>query len=129
MAESIPENWANLAQYDLDTASAMLRSDRYLYVLFCCQQAAEKMLKAIIAERAGECPPRTHNLPELAKMVGEPLDEDQATLMDRLTDYYIKSRYSMEIPALSKNIGEQQASHFLRRTEEFVQWLSSKLPS
>ncbi|UCE08346.1 MAG: HEPN domain-containing protein [bacterium] len=40
--------WIEHAQYDLGTAEAMLISGRYLYVTFMCQQAIEKLLKAII---------------------------------------------------------------------------------
>ena len=43
---TIPEQWAERANYDLDTARAMLKSERYIYVLFCCQQAVEKALKS-----------------------------------------------------------------------------------
>ncbi len=39
------QRWHELAQYDLGTADAMLSAGRYLYVLFCCQQAIEKHLK------------------------------------------------------------------------------------
>ena len=54
---SIPDQWVERAQYDLETARAMLASGRLLYVLFCCQQAVEKMLKGIIAKRTGPCLP------------------------------------------------------------------------
>lgn len=46
---SASQQWMEQARYDLDTARAMFDSGRYLYVLFCCQQAVEKALKAIIA--------------------------------------------------------------------------------
>ena len=37
------EKWAAQSLYDIETAKAMLDTGRYLYVLFCCQQAVEKM--------------------------------------------------------------------------------------
>ncbi len=51
------KRWFEQAEYDLDTALAMLESGRYLYVLFCCQQAIEKGLKAVIVEQTGNFPP------------------------------------------------------------------------
>lgn len=51
------QKWVEQARYDLETARAMLASERYLYVLFYCQQAVEKALKALIVERTGEFPP------------------------------------------------------------------------
>ena len=43
--------WLDLAQYDLDTAQAMLETKRYLYVGFMCHQVIEKTLKAIISSK------------------------------------------------------------------------------
>ncbi len=40
------EYWIDLAIYDLETAKAMLKSKRYLYVGFMCNQVVEKMFKA-----------------------------------------------------------------------------------
>ena len=34
--------WEDIAEYDFETANAMLNSGRYLYVVFMCQQAIEK---------------------------------------------------------------------------------------
>ena len=42
------------AEYDLGTAKAMLDTGRYLYVGYMCQQAPEKLLKAIIAQQNKE---------------------------------------------------------------------------
>jgi HEPN domain-containing protein len=42
MGEKIIKNWIALAEYDFETAKAMLDSGRYLYVAFTCQQVIEK---------------------------------------------------------------------------------------
>ncbi len=31
------QDWIQIAEYDLETAKAMLKSKRYLYVVFMCQ--------------------------------------------------------------------------------------------
>jgi len=41
--------WMDRVEYDLETARAMNKAGRYLYVLFMCQQAVEKALKALLA--------------------------------------------------------------------------------
>lgn len=56
------EHWLDIAEYDLETAAAMQQSGRYLYTVFMCQQALEKLLKAIYLLQTGEEAPRTHNL-------------------------------------------------------------------
>jgi HEPN domain-containing protein len=45
------EHWLNLAEYDLETARAMLQSGRYLYGTFMCHLTLEKALKGLIAEQ------------------------------------------------------------------------------
>ncbi|RLC46069.1 MAG: hypothetical protein DRH70_06280 [Candidatus Coatesbacteria bacterium] len=59
----------------------MLKSARLLYVLFCCQQAVEKMLKGIIAKRTEAFPPRLHNLKRLGEHAQVAPNEDQVELM------------------------------------------------
>jgi HEPN domain-containing protein len=43
--------WLDIAKYDLDTADAMLDSKRWLYVVFMCQQAVEKLTKGLYSKR------------------------------------------------------------------------------
>jgi len=56
------EAWVAASRYDLETARALLKSRRYLYVLFMCQQALEKLLKALVTARTEPFPLRSHNL-------------------------------------------------------------------
>ena len=60
-------HWLERSNYDLDTAKAMLDARRYLYVAYMCQQAVEKLLKAIIAQHGKENLP-IHNLNRLAEL-------------------------------------------------------------
>ena len=54
--------WEECAQYDLDTADVMFGSGRYLYCVFMCQQAIEKIVKGIYVLYTGEEPVKTHNI-------------------------------------------------------------------
>ena len=119
------ERWAEQARYDLDTARAMLDSGRYLYVVFCCQQAVEKMLKAVIAKRTNTFPPRIHALVHLAETATLDLSEERAQFFRELSIYYTQTRYSEEIQALTAKLSQGQARRILEQTEETVQWLSS----
>ena len=53
------EHWFDIAEYDLETAAAMQQSGRYLYTVFMCQQALEKMLKAIHIQQKERSAPDT----------------------------------------------------------------------
>ncbi|MBI4560024.1 MAG: HEPN domain-containing protein, partial [Candidatus Hydrogenedentes bacterium] len=88
---AVAKRWAEQAQYDLETARAMLASHRYHYVLFCCQQAIEKALKALIAEQTREMPPRIHNLLKLAELAKVELEIKRKYFLEELSAYYIRS--------------------------------------
>lgn len=120
---SAPEQWIERAKYDLETARAMLQAERYLYVVFCCQQAVEKALKALIVVRSGGTPPRLHNLVRLAERAGLRLDETRTEQLTRLSSYYIPARYPGEMPAPSSAADEALAEEALQATEGIVEWL------
>ena len=48
------KSWVDASRYGLETARALLKSRRYLYVLFMCQQAIEKILKACATVKTSE---------------------------------------------------------------------------
>jgi HEPN domain-containing protein len=54
--------WEDIAKYDLETAKAMLTAGMYLYVVFMCQQAIEKLVKGIHILYTGNEATRTHNI-------------------------------------------------------------------
>jgi HEPN domain-containing protein len=120
---TVPEQWLEKAKYDMDTARAMLKAERYVYVIFCCQQAIEKSLKAIIADRTKEMPPRLHNLLELATIAGVDPGKDRRALMRSLTNFYIHSRYP-GTPEAGGAADRRRAEDDLKKTEETLQWLS-----
>jgi len=119
--------WFERAQYDLETARAMLDSGRYFYVVFCCQQAVEKALKAIIISKTGQLPPRIHSLPRLAELAGVEMDESRLDLMARLSAFYFQSRYPAKTELSQGPAGQAHAQTALNKTEETVKWLLSIL--
>jgi len=119
--------WMQHAEYDLATAKDMLKAYRYYYVLFCCQQAVEKALKAVYTKRETEAPPRSHQLVRIAQETSLELAEDQEDLLRELSSYYIQSRYPDEIDEISTEPKKEIAEDILRRTEEFMSWLRSIL--
>jgi HEPN domain-containing protein len=121
------EQWVERAQYDIETARAMLKAQRYLYVLFCCQQAIEKALKAVVAKQTNDFPPRTHNLPELAEDLHLALTAEQSALFLSLTRRYIGSRYPQDVKRLGETVTAAEAKKTLAATQEALKWLLSML--
>lgn len=122
-----PERWVQRAEYDLETAKGLLEIKRYFYVLFCCQQALEKMLKALITKQTKKLPPRSHNLVRLAELVISNILEERADFLRFLSRYYVQSRYPEEVADLAKEINEEKAQEVFNKTQEMFQWLSSML--
>ncbi|MGE5544121.1 MAG: HEPN domain-containing protein [Bacillota bacterium] len=116
----------------------MLNSGRYLYVVFMCQQAIEKLVKGLYILFCGEEPPRTHNISIIFKKVVES-HPDKFEYIDsfiekkeqygyfflRLMAYYIAERYPSYKEKLSQAVGEQEAAEVMATTEEVFEWLLS----
>lgn len=112
--------WLDRADYDLETAEAMLRSGRYLYVAFMCQQSVEKYLKAIIQEKTGEHPPYIHNLVALAQAAEAAIDDGQTELLILLSQHYLNARYVDFKQKLFQEIDEGKAAACLQKTRELI---------
>jgi len=131
MNEQTVGNWLMLAEYDLQTARAMLRARRYLYVAFTCQQAVEKTLKALYVGEKGITPPYTHNLVRLLDVldVARGITSEGRALLAELNAYYIESRYSETVAGLSRALDRRAAVRLVRDTERILRWLRLLLKS
>jgi HEPN domain-containing protein len=120
--------WIEIAEYDLETAKAMLTTGRYLYVGFMCHQAIEKALKAHIA-KTDIFPPKIHKLDRLAELAGlaTAFDKQQQELIDRLTPLNVESRYPEHKEAIAAKLNESACKSIIVQTEEMLSWIKNKL--
>lgn len=121
------EHWLDIASYDLETARKMQETGRYLYTAFMCQQAIEKMLKALYLQKFGKEAPPSHNLIYLESAVVPGSDDAQRSLLAELTTYYIEGRYPTYKAKLSALVDESKGRDVLQRTEEVFTWLRGKV--
>ena len=121
-------HWLERSNYDLETAKAMLDAGRYLYVAYMCQQAIEKLLKAIIAQHGKENLP-IHNLNRLAELaeLRRDLAAEQVDLLAELTAYNIEARYGDYKESLSEVVDTQKANALYAQTKGLFQWLYTKI--
>ena len=126
--DKIVEHWVERSKYDLDTAKAMLDTGRYLYVSYMCQQAIEKILKAIIAQQGKENFP-IHNLNRLAEisLIDSELNSEQFNYLAELTPYNIEARYGDYKESLSEIINDKKAQKVYEKTLEIHEWLYLKI--
>jgi HEPN domain-containing protein len=125
----IAEQWLTKARSDLlnadnNLAAACVPCDT---VCFHCQQAAEKMLKALLAAK-GTPPPRTHDLLLLMQVI---LDHTQSieTLREALiilNPYAVAARYPDETGAVPTLDDAREARQC---AEAVLTWLKHELPS
>ncbi|MDR3121109.1 MAG: HEPN domain-containing protein [Clostridiales bacterium] len=123
------EYWLDIAEYDLCTAEAMFDSGRWLYVVFMCQQAIEKLVKGLYTVFLDDTPPKTHNITWLVSKFDEKfptaMAEENYELFDQLTKYYIGNRYPDFISKFTESVDKQTAENILTKTREVFTWLQT----
>ena len=122
------KKWLERVDYDLQTADAMLETGRYIYAVFMCQQAVEKVMKAFINNKGNEVLP-IHNLRRLSEnseLIKE-LNEGQMMKFDFLSQYYINARYKEDIVELSKGITKEFSAGIITFTKEIIEWVIQKM--
>lgn len=120
--------WIDTAEYDLDTAKAMLDTGRYLYVGFLCHQTIEKCLKAIIA-KSGQFPPKIHNLLNLVEKtdIKENISEEQKDFLSELNPLNIEARYPDYKNKINEILTETYCNELLNKTKGMVKWIKEQL--
>ena len=116
-------NWIESSAYDIKTADHMLRTKRYVYVLFMCHLSVEKMLKALYEAQTKKVPPKTHNLIALKNEVGFEVPEDHLKTLELLNDISVVTRYPEDIQELVKAFKKGRVEDYLKRTKGLLRWL------
>ena len=130
MVDSV-KYWLGIADYDIETARAMLKTGRYLYVGFMCHQVVEKALKAVISRdcEEGEIPPRIHDLSKLAvrAKLFDLMSEEQQDFMDDLNPLNIESRYPEYKGGIAADLTKENSGELIRGTEAMLCWIKEQL--
>ena len=123
------EYWLELCDDDLKTANVLLENKQYLWMGFVCHLIAEKAIKAIIASKTSEIPPKIHKLDKLAEMGGvyDVLSEAQQDLLDKLTPLQIEGRYPEYKERMNVLLTQQYCRQLFVETEGFVCWIKKRL--
>ena len=117
------QNWIAMSDYDLETARHMLVSGRYLYVVFMCHLALEKILKAHVTEVTQTIPARTHDLIYLVKKSEVGLPQNHLEFIGKINSASIPTRYPEDLQRMVQQSPESIVRDYLRQTEEVIAWL------
>lgn len=124
----IVKNWIATSNYDIQTADAMYRAGRYIYVVFMCHLALEKMLKALLANKhPEEIPPKIHNLINLSQRAGITPPDDLKEFFQRIDNVSIATRYPEDLKRLSMEFDRVTAKRILTNTKRMIKWLRQHL--
>ena len=121
--------WIELSDYDLETAEAMLKSRRFLYVGFMCHQTIEKAFKAYFTVLKSDVAPYSHSLSYLAKKGDfyELFSEEQKDFIDQIEPLNIEARYPSHKERLLKSLTESKCIEIIGKTKEIQEWIKEKL--
>ena len=121
--------WIEMSDYDFDTAKAMLKTKRYLYVAFMCHQTIEKALKAFWSAKSEEPPLKIHTLSRLAERTGlyNKMSENQLDFIDNLEPMNIEARYPYYKERFIKSLDENRCKYLIEETKNLQEWIKSKL--
>ena len=121
--------WIELSDYDLDTADAMLRTGRWLYVGYMCHQTIEKIFKAYWCSRKEEPAPYSHNLINLAQScgLGQLLSDEQKAFIGEMMPLNIEARYPSYKQAIGESLTEQRCKELFDKTKEVQLWVKTML--
>lgn len=131
--------WLQSAKYDLDTAEYMFKSKRYVYVAFTCQQAIEKLVKALHVLYTGNEAPKSHNILYIFELIFNNKDysskitaidfeekrKKYISLFTKLHSYYISERYTDYKRKIGESLNEENSYKLLKETQEAFIWLTS----
>lgn len=116
--------WLEYARADRRSACNAMAAADYRDVAFHCQQALEKLLKAIIVRQTGQRPPHLHNYWKLWQHIsGITCPPDIQEGLAALNPHYFLSRY----PGVDVEYDLEAAQEIMERMERVWQWLTETM--
>ena len=106
------EEWLKQAQYDLETADGLFEIKRYIYCVFICHLALEKMLKGLYLAKTGKEPPKIHNLMYFVEKAKPNLSLNTEKFLVMLDEVSIPTRYPDELKELLSIITRKECGIF-----------------
>ena len=117
------KNWIDTANYDIKTAEAMFKSKRFIYVVFMCHLAIEKMVKAVISAETEGLPPKSHSLLYLSDKALIKYPEDKQEFIEQLDNVSVVTRYPEDLKKMAREFNKNKTKEVLDMTRRILRWL------
>lgn len=121
------KNWLEMSEYDFETAVSLLKTKRFVYVIFLCHLCIEKMIKSIISEKKNITPPYSHNLKLLTKLADVDFPTELLIFVEEINLKSVPTRYPEDLNKINKEIGQKAAELYLKNTRKVMKWLKQEL--
>jgi HEPN domain-containing protein len=121
--------WLEIAQDDLSTAELCYKGKKNLWAMVLCQQAIEKILKALYVKQNNQIPEKTHILKKLASdtKIIDKCDKETLTFFNDLVIFYFGTRYPDKREKLLQECTEAYIKMSLEKTKEVFKWIKEML--
>ena len=117
------KNWIDSSDYDFTTANHMLQTGRYIYVVFMCHLAIEKLLKGILHEVTGSLPSKTHDLISLLKLADLQLPDHLSEFIGKINNASVVTRYPEDLSKILSAYPASVARDYFNKAREVLEWL------
>ena len=92
------EYWQGTAGSNIETASILVKSGKYIEGMFFCHLCIEKIIKALVVKQIENIPPKSHDLFYLANLAKIEITDEQSDFMQILMKYQLEGRYPEYYP-------------------------------
>ena len=119
--------WWRQAAADLRASSVLAKAGEWSHSCFQAQQAAEKSLKALLADRDEDL--RSHSLAALLRELGGEVPQQWAAQARALDKLYAPTRYpdALGDAAPMDVFGPEDAERAMQAASAFVDWAATEL--
>jgi HEPN domain-containing protein len=118
------EYWCTMAESDIETASILVTSGKFIEGMFFCHLSIEKIIKALVVKQINNIPPKSHDLFYLAHMAQIEITEEQSEFMQILMKYQLEGRYPEYYP---KPPSADKTKDYLHQTKTLLKCFSKML--
>lgn len=121
------KEWIKQAEYDIETAHALLEKGRYIYCVFMCHLSLEKALKSLYVKGLNKNPPKVHSLVYLAQSTSLKPPQQFRIFLESLDEISIPTRYPEELEKLLKEYDKARSLGIFKKSKEVLKWLKKEL--
>lgn len=118
--------WLKCVKDNLQTAEAMIKTGRWSFAMFMCQQTLEALLKAVFIITSKKRPEYIHKLPKLLQLTGIKVPKAIDLKILKIDAHYISARYQEE--RFNKTIyNRKNATQLVKDVKEIMKWFARNL--